>query len=394
MIQRPLTGSVIYTKAMYHTCEDRVITAHLFGDIHHKRTKCSDPDAMNAISLLVSSFSHPHPSIDVFVEVGLGFDFTKKTETNYLNSFIKHFQKEYRCLLKGKENREICKENFPDVRFHNIDFRMTLMFEYNQVVEYWYKHDARKTTLSDAIIAYATKLSIESSIPYPNTGDRFSKDRELLRLSWVYDMIDARKERVGRFYKVSFPYANDTGEFLLDLYYLICKSPSPYDSNSFGVAESHTLHPIHSLYPRYLSRKPYYLFRLAHEYRTIPEVQHDETVQQRFDMMLKDHIDMIRTSSTPDEIVKMGSTIGDKCVQHLSWFMDMYTCFRLLKPYINHSVVVLGVNHIAKINELLNDIGIKATFSPFFVNTENAQCVAVPVNNETSTLTFDHNLFT
>jgi hypothetical protein len=316
----------------------------------------------------------------------LGFDFTKKTETNYLNSFIKHFQKEYRCLLKGKENREICKENFPDVRFHNIDFRMTLMFEYRQVVDYWHEHDARRTALIDAIIEYATKLSSESSIPYPNTGDRFSKDRELLRLSWVYDMIEARKERMGRFYKVSFPFANDTGEFLLDLYYLICKSASPHIQVSLP-------HPIHSLYPRYLSRDPYYFFRLAHEYRTIPEVQHDATVQQRFDMVLKDHIDMIRMSSTPDEIVRMGSAIGDKCVRHLSWFMDMYTCFRLLKPYINHSVIILGINHIAQINNMMSDIGIKASFSPVFTNKENAQCVAVPVDSTTSTLTFNHDLF-
>ena len=89
-------------------------------------------------------------------------------------------------------------------------------------------------------------------------------------------MIDARKERIGRFYRVSFPFANDTGEFLIDLYYLICKSSSPHD-----IPSTHSS-PIHSLYPKYLLRKPYYLFRLAHEYRNIPELQHDDTIQQRF----------------------------------------------------------------------------------------------------------------
>jgi hypothetical protein len=387
--QVPVTGTVQYKKAVYQTAENRPINVHFFGDRHNRFTKCID-DAIDTTSLFVSSLTQSHKEIDVFVEIGLGFDIREKKETNYLNGLIKHFQEKYRCLLKGRENKTECHSTFPNVRFHNIDFRSTLYYEYMQVIDYWYniakdgKDCLKIDKLTHDLIDYAKNLATYSILPYPFTGEKIEKDREIHRLSWVYDMIVARDNRLDGKHKRRVPFACNLNDFLLDFYYLICCS----------VPKS----PIHDFFPRYLSiNTPYYLIRLAHEYRSIPEVQNSSYIQMRFDTVLKDQLEMIRSSSTPKKIKKeMTNHLYIKHIEQLSWFMDMYLCFRLLKPYISNSVVLVGVSHIQQIEKIMENLGINVKTSPTFQNINDAQCISIPLSTTEESkeiLSFDDNLF-
>lgn len=89
----------------------------------------------------------------------------------------------------------------------------------------------------------------------------------------------------------------------------------------------------------------------------------EETVQQRFDWVLNASMDDIRKSSTPTEIKAPGPGLGDKCVQELSRFLDLYVCFRLLKPYVEHSILVVGVHHIDRVDELMSELGLERSSS-------------------------------
>ena len=42
----------------------------------------------------------------------------------------------------------------------------------------------------------------------------------------------------------------------------------------------------------------------------------------------------------------------------ISWLMDMYVCFRSLKSYMSHIVMVIGVDHIQQMKQFMTDLGI------------------------------------
>lgn len=402
--QQPLTGPVEYKKGIYTTLNNKHVNIHYFGDDHLKRTQCTDPHALSLLSLLVSSFEQPHPELDVFVEVGLGLK--PKHETNYLNGLIKD---QYGCLLNDSANREKCGNQFPNVRFHNIDFRFTLYFEYMQVINYIIKHVEGTVSNSDVMLEticqYATMLMSGSEhqqlrVPYPTT---FNRDRELLRLSLIYDMVRARKA-LYEFHR--FTSFSDTMEqFIIDLYYLIGISPSIKCSNALLSS------PICDLFPHYLSKKPYYFYRLAHEYSTVPDVIKEIGVRERFDMVLREYLGKIQlsykrirskfawaTSTYPYDRKIEGHSLVDFCVMNMASFMDMYVCFRALKPYVNNVIVVCGVYHISTINQLFADLGLNSKTSASFVTIDpiydkGVQCISIPVIKDNPQLSFNDDVF-
>ena len=416
LYQQPVTSPVEYKKGVYTSLTGRTINVHYFGDDHLKRTQCSDPHALSLTSLLVSSFNNVNNvnnvnneiNIDMFVEVGLGLQ--PKHETNYLNSLIKQFQNHYGCLLKNQENREKCTSHFPNVRFHNIDFRYTLYSEYMEVISYIIKNVEGSVSNTDLMLnvihQYALELMAGSEhealrVPYSTS---FFRDRELQRLSWIYDMVRARKNLYGFHCLTSFSETME--QFIIDLYYLIGISPVITNNNALLPS------PMCNLYPPYLLKKPYYFYRLSHEYRTIPEVIKDSSVQQRFDMALKlylkkNHLSYKRirslfiwaTSTYPYTRKIDGHYLVDYCVMNMASFMDMYVCFRAMKPYINNVIIVCGVYHIATINQLFAELGLDSKVSASFSTIvpeydKGVQCISVPVTSfDNPQLLFNDDLY-
>ena len=394
--QIPIQGSVAYEKVVYETEYNRIIDTHYLGDHHDKQSKCVDVNAMTTLSFLQDSLKSPHVlPIDVFVEIGLGVE--GKARDTYLNELVLEFQKKH-CLKKGVIERTQCEKMYPDVRFHCVDFRQTLYLEYNTIIEHWWLKENGKNTndmnhLLHILYWYMSHLVNNKSITLPYTTE-FKNDREMQRIAFVYDMVVYREKRYqGR---TPLPFAPTLSEFLGDLYYLMCSSPSAYNKSPVHPS------PVHTFYPRHiqLTILPYYTYRLMHEYRNIPEFMLSSDVQRRFDVAIKDRLDYIR-KSTPQQFEIDTHQDNKKAnlvaATHLSWLMDMYLCFRSLKPYVSHIVVVLGVDHIKQIKQFMTELGITFTASPLFDNPDprfqhGAQCISIPVD-ATHRLTFDDNVF-
>ena len=397
--QIPLQGSVAYEKVVYVTNEKRSIDIHYLGDHHDKQTKCVDKKAMNTISLLQNSLNAPHVlPIDVFVEIGIGVD--GKDRNTYLNELVVGFQKEH-CLKKGLKERTQCDKKYPDVRFHCVDFRHTLYMEYMEIIDQWWFNEGGHNTrdmnhLLQTIYGYVSYLvnNDSSTLPYKT---EFQNDREMQRLGFVYDMVVYREKRYSG--RPRLPFAPTLSEFMGDLYYLMCSSPSTHDV--FPIVMS----PIHVFYPRHiqLNPRPYYMYRLIHEYNHVPEVINRLDVRSKFEIATKDRLDIIGKSSNPKQI-ELDTRLNESHVNiiaatHLSWLMDMYVCFRSLKSYISHVVIVLGVDHIQQMKRFMQDLGIKFISSELFSNpgiglVHGAQCISIPVDTSSNPrLTFDNNVF-
>jgi hypothetical protein len=145
---------------------------------------------------------------------------------------------------------------------------------------------------------------------------------------------------------------------------------------------------------------PYYHFRLAHEYLTIPEITSHATVRYQFEMMISEKINDIQKTDTFIEFQKKVTTSMplaiEQAVVETSWFMDMYACFRSMKPYVHHVIFILGVNHLNQMKSFMNSLEIVVKESVRFDNANQDknnpfQCVSVPVTDHG--LTLDSNLF-
>lgn len=372
-----VTGPVAYEKSHYIVDEKRQFSVHYIGDDHNKKTSCLSSDALDMLSLLTNTFDHPHPELDVFVEVGLGY--IGKERDAYLSKLV-HYFKAYHCLSNRPEDRERCGLRFPEVRFHCVDFRHTLYLEYQQVIDYWYSHARRmdKEELLKELIRYGNQLAMTKKVPYDSS---FRYARELRKIAWIYDMVQARIMRYNQL-SYEYPFAHTLSEFIVDLYTLIC------------IGELEWKNPIKMLYPEHLKNKQaYYTSRLANEYSEIPEVIKYEDIRYRFDYALETRIKKIASSSTFSDIMKDTSYSRTKLLQQasvqLSWLMDMYTCFRLVKPYVTQSIVILGVDHINQINEFMTELGIQSIRSKRFYNLldmdkydHGVQCVSIPVDED------------
>jgi hypothetical protein len=301
-------------------------------------------------------------------------------------------------LKKGIAERAQCEQKYPDVRFHCVDFRHTLYVEYMTIVDNWWTNEGGKNIrdinhLLSIIYGYANHLvnKKSSSLPYIT---EFQNDREMQRLSFVYDMIVYREKRYqGR---SPLPFALTLSDFIGDLYYLIC---------SYNLSTVHPS-PIHSFYPRHLKLNllPYYIYRLMHEYRHIPELVNSRDIQSRFDTAIKDRLDTIRNSSSTIQIeidtARDAEYLNIIACVNLSWFMDMYVCFRSLKSYMSHIVMVIGVDHIQQMKQFMKELGIHFISSSLFTNpglglVHGAQCISIPVDIlPKPRLVFDNNVFT
>lgn len=392
-------GSVAYEKVVYETNESRRIDVHYLGDHHDKQTKCVDQNAMSTLSLLQSSLSSSHVlPIDVFVEIGLGVE--AKARDTYVNELVIEFQKSH-CLKKGLVERTACEKVYPDVRFHCVDFRHTLYVEYMAIIDHWWIHENGKQTrdmnqLLHTIYEYVRYLVNNKSSTLPYKTD-FQNDREMQRLGFVYDMVVYREKRYSG--RVSLPFAPTLSDFLGDLYYLLCSSPSAHDS--CPVVPS----PVQAFFPRHLQLnvRPYYMYRIMHEYRHVKEFANSIDIQSRFDVATKDRLNFIRKTSNPKHIERDTSRdathVNLVAATHLSWLMDMYVCFRSLKSYVSHVVVVLGVDHIQQMKRFMTEIGITFISSALFANpgpalVHGAQCISIPVDTSgVPRLTFDNNVF-
>ena len=373
--QIPVTGFVAYEKVVYQTYEnERTFDVHYLGD--NENSKCTD-DTLNSIQLLENTLvKQKNVPIDVFVEVGLGYEGDKTT--NYLNSLITTFQKKYNCLT-GRP--ELCKDSFPKVNFHNVDVRHTLFLEYKVVL------DSMKRFEYDYIlyqlIKYATLLTEgkKDQLPYAS----YDNKRELLRLFWVYDMIQYRREL---YQDRGEPYAKNVGLFLLDLYYVMLLYKKGIETENY----------LHRFLPENIKifYKPYYHYRLSHEYRLTPEVITNELVRSQFELAITKKLNYITSSYSPlqlkQDLHKKNKTMGqlvDQSVMYTSWIMDMYVCFRSMKPYINHIIIILGVHHINQMKEFMNDLEISIKESIRFENN-SFQCISIPLADQSLLIDTDH----
>jgi hypothetical protein len=388
IVQIPIQGSVAYEKVVYETLDNKTLDIHYLGDHHEKQTKCFG-NVMTTISLLQSSLTS-HIPIDVFIEIGI--DVKGKDRDTYLNDIVKEFQKNH-CLRKGLNERIECNKIYPDVRFHNVDFRHTLYVEYMTIVDHWWlkwgKYNNDMNHLLHTINGYVSYLVNNKASTLPYLSD-FENDREMQRLAFVYDMVVYRDKRYkGR---ANYPFSNSLSEFMGDLYYFIC--------SGYSLAPSLSLH---SFYPRYIKIRPYYLYRLMHEYRNVPGCIKGVNIQDRFDMAINDILEDIKNTTTPHqfEYDTMINNIYANSIAstHISWLMDIYVCFRSLKSYMSHIIVVLGVDHIVQMKKFMSDLGILYKASSIFDNPGNnlkhgAQCISIPVDiSTTPRLIFDDNVF-
>ena len=139
---------------------------------------------------------------------------------------------------------------------------------------------------------------------------------------------------------------------------------------------------------------------MSHEYLTIPEITSHATVRYQFEMMLTEKINDIQNTDSFTEFQKKVSARRslaiDQAVVETSWLMDMYACFRSMKPYVHHVIFILGVNHIKQMKSFMNSLEIIVKTYLIFDNSSQdknnpLQCVSVPITNHG--LTLNSNLF-
>jgi hypothetical protein len=391
--QVAVSGLVSYEKVIYETYDKlRTFDVHYLGDVHYKKSKCHD-EVFNSIQLLETTLlKQIDIPIDVFVEVGLGY--VGESDSNYLNSLITTFQTKYSCLLLDKSK---CSSSFPNVKFHNIDFRHSLFIEYQTIIsgaQLEIKKNGGRVdyrSLQFKIIDFIERVSMgrKHELPYSSVD----KNRELLRLFWVYEMIHIRSVLYDdNPHFVSESSTKQLGFFLCDLYSLILL----YQKGN------ETQNALYRFLPTSIKTfyTPYYHFRLSHEYLTIPEITSHATVRYQFEIVISEKIKDIQKTDTFTEFQKKVSTSIPLAIEHAvvetSWFMDMYACFRSMKPYVHHVIFILGVNHITQMKSFMNSLEIVVKESSRFDNANKdknnpLQCVSVPVTDHG--LILDSNLF-
>lgn len=114
-------------------CPDGEKNIYLFGDMHVNITSCGKGEIHH--SRLIGNtlrYFQDKEQIDFFAEIGFGSEkentFVKDTPTDAAHiffTFTQFFQKG--CFKQPVDGR--CLANFPNSRFHNIDFRQTLQYE-------------------------------------------------------------------------------------------------------------------------------------------------------------------------------------------------------------------------------------------------------------------------
>jgi hypothetical protein len=340
-VQIPVTGPVTYEKVIYETYNNnRQIDIHYLGDEHNKKTKCADPHALSSISLLTTTLAQGRDT-DVFIEVGLGY--VGKARTNYLNELT--FQTNH-CLLKGLSEKQKCSEQYPNVRFHCVDFRHTLFLEYmtviDPIIELKRVNEIEYGFLDSTIHSFANRIkdgkNVIKNLPYVP----FDELRELQRLLWVSSMLMYRQKRYRDV--PPLPFSSTLGDFIGDLYYLM-------------INDVPTM-PLTKLLPEPIQKsyKPYYHYRLSHEYRSIPEIIKSQDLQVLFECEILKKLQEIKASITPTdfelEMIVSPQLALNRSVINSSWLMDMYVCFRSMKPYVSHMIIVLGVNQFTRVIQM------------------------------------------
>ena len=369
-VQIPVTGPVVYEKVIYETYnKNRQIDIHYLGDEHNKKTKCADP---HAISLLTTTLAQGRDT-DVFIEVGLGY--VGKARTNYLNELT--FQ-----TNQGLSEKQKCSEQYPNVRFHCVDFRHTLFLEYmtvlEPIIEPYVKmkrvNEIEYGFLDSAIQSFANRIKDGKNLPYVP----FDELRELQRLLWISSMLMYRQKRYRDV--PPLPFSTTLGDFIGDLYYLMINEIS-YDTM-----------PLAKLLPEPIQKsyKPYYHYRLSHEYRSIPEIIKSQDLQVLYECEIVKKLQEIKASITPTdferEMIVSPQLALNRSVINSAWLMDMYVCFRSMKPYVTHIIIVLGVNHIIQMKQFMKNIRVVVKESVRFDNPnvkgELTQCISIPTDHQ------------
>jgi hypothetical protein len=127
---KDVEGPITYVPIRLQCPNGEIKNIYLFGDMHVNITSCGEREIHH--SKLIGNTLRYFKDIDFFAEIGFGSEkentFTKETPTDTAHiffTFTTFFQKG--CFKQPVDGR--CLANFPNSRFHNIDFRQTLQYE-------------------------------------------------------------------------------------------------------------------------------------------------------------------------------------------------------------------------------------------------------------------------
>lgn len=368
---QPVTGPVAYQKVVY-TIERRRFDVHYVGDVHTRDTKCTAKDALTYISLLVNSLHTPSSDpIDVFVEIGLNASTQQGGDSaNYLDELTFTLQ-QLGCLNVGVRQREICAQHFPNARFHNVDFRLSLY--------------ARYIGLLQPLTKTASTIDNVLRILYVECEQKTAEDapanrQTLVTCEWVYDVLVARYRRYAG--TPPTPYAQEPEEFVIDFYIMLLMSP-------FGNGTNHN--PISTLFRKPGEYQPYWLERLFHAMDNVPELRGGQA-RTTAKGVIENHF--AQMAARPEQQAPIN------VVERTSYLFDMYTCLRALKPSVSHLVVIAGAFHIKQMKDFMRALGVHAdesrTFNMDLSDDKGkimnyAQCVGVPMRTVDGrpSMTFD-----
>lgn len=123
-------GPITYVPIRLQCPNGQIKNIYLFGDMHVNMTSCGEGEIHH--SKLIGNTLRYFKDIDFFAEIGFGSEkentFVTDTPTDAAHiffTFTQFFQKG--CFKQPVDGR--CLANFPNSRFHNIDFRQTLQYE-------------------------------------------------------------------------------------------------------------------------------------------------------------------------------------------------------------------------------------------------------------------------
>ena len=127
---KDVEGPITYVPIRLQCPNGEIKNIYLFGDMHVNITSCGKGEIHH--SKLIGNTLRYFQDTDFFAEIGFGSEkentFVKETPTDTAHiffTFTQFFQKG--CFKQPVDGR--CLANFPNSRFHNIDFRQTLQYE-------------------------------------------------------------------------------------------------------------------------------------------------------------------------------------------------------------------------------------------------------------------------
>lgn len=346
---------------------------HFFGDIHAVGTHCDESEPFTPLPVLVDQTLkyYKNNNIDIYYEFALG-----SNRVHFRNTYIGYFHRFFSkkgCFYHPRDVQ--CELEYPNARFHSVDFRATLKQQVDEKIK-----QTGKTNISEI------KESIFQEImPFINKYEQegFIFEKEFIFLNFILHILSENPEKYKTYlFNSSINFGGALYLLLKDQnrlrYYVDIRDNKMKKIPGIDSFPSTDIEVLH--YPFFLLHKS-----ISKIEDPILQTNLLQLIQQRVKKWSskRDYSQEMREQSFPDRLSGFSS---DEC----SELLDFYVLIRLFKSSQKRVILYMGMDHVGSVINLLESLSLKSIQIYEFVKQTDykgiidskhqiSQCIPVPI---------------